>query len=231
MKNINNPSEKIIIALDGMDKKNVFNLLEKIPEIIWVKVGLELFVSEGPDVLSILKDKGKKIFLDLKFHDIPTTVYKASLEAYKLGIWMLNVHALGGAEMMKGALQARDEVNKESKLVAVTVLTSHTNKSLSYIGVNRREDFAKTLAKQVDDSDLDGIVCSPSDITSIGISKESFLYVTPGIRLNSMQDDHNKSFTPNLACELGADYLVVGRPITESNEPMKVLDRILSLTE
>ena len=144
---------------------------------------------------------------------------------------MLNVHALGGAEMMKAALQARDEVNKESKLVAVTVLTSHTNKSLSYIGVNRREDFAKTLAKQVDDSDLDGIVCSPSDIKSIGISKESFLYVTPGIRLNSMQDDHNKSFTPNLACELGADYLVVGRPITESNEPMKVLDRILSLTE
>ena len=132
---------------------------------------------------------------------------------------------------MKAALQARDEVNKESKLVAVTVLTSHTNKSLSYIGVNRREDFAKTLAKQVDDSDLDGIVCSPSDIESIGISKKSFLYVTPGIRLNSMQDDHNKSFTPNLACELGADYLVVGRPITESNEPMKVLDRILSLTE
>ena len=223
---------KIIIALDYSDERKVLQLCERLDKNkCKLKIGKQLFTKYGPKLVEKLQSKGFKIFLDLKFHDIPTTVYKASLEAYKLGIWMLNVHALGGAEMMKGALQARDEVNKESKLVAVTVLTSHTNKSLSYIGVNRREDFAKTLAKQVDDSDLDGIVCSPSDIKSIGISKESFLYVTPGVRLNSMQDDHNKSFTPNLACELGADYLVVGRPITESNEPMKVLDRILSLTE
>ena len=223
---------KVIIALDFSEEKEVMRLCERLDSNkCKLKIGKQLFTKYGPKLVEKLQSKGFKIFLDLKFHDIPTTVYKASLEAYKLGIWMLNVHALGGAEMMKGALQARDEVNKESKLVAVTVLTSHTNKSLSYIGVNRREDFAKTLAKQVDDSDLDGIVCSPSDIKSIGISKESFLYVTPGIRLNSMQDDHNKSFTPNLACELGADYLVVGRPITKSNEPMKVLDRILSLTE
>ena len=104
MKNIDNPREKIIIALDGMDKNNVFNLLEKIPEIIWVKVGLELFVSEGPDVLSILRDKGKKIFLDLKFHDITNTVIQSCIAASNLGVWMLNIHSSSGKNTMVNSI-------------------------------------------------------------------------------------------------------------------------------
>lgn len=223
---------KVIIALDYSDDREVLQLCDQLDKNkCKLKIGKQLFTKYGPKLVEKLQSKGFKIFLDLKFHDIPTTVYKASLEAYKLGIWMLNVHALGGEEMMKAALQARNEVNKESKLIAVTVLTSHTNKSLSYIGVDQRGDLAKILAQQVNDHGLDGIVCSPSDIKNIDIKRNSFLYVTPGIRLTSVQDDHNKVFTPNLACELGADYLVVGRPITKSDEPMKVLDKILSLTQ
>lgn len=109
MKNIDNPSEKIIIALDGMDKNNVFNLLEKTPEIIWVKVGLELFVNEGPDVLSMLRDKGKKIFLDLKFHDIPTTVARACFAASQTGAEFISVHTCAGTKALKMANDAARE--------------------------------------------------------------------------------------------------------------------------
>ncbi len=118
MKNIDNPSEKIIIALDGMDKNNVCNLLEKIPEIIWVKVGLELFVSEGPDVLSILRDKGKKIFLDLKFHDIPTTVAKACFAASQTGAEFISLHTCAGMKALKMANEAAQEgaISKNTKI-------------------------------------------------------------------------------------------------------------------
>ncbi len=222
---------KVIIALDYVHEKEVLHLCNQLDNNkCKLKVGKQLFTKYGPNLIEKLQSKGFKIFLDLKYHDIPTTVYKASLEAYKLGVWMLNVHALGGSEMMSAALQARNEVNPESKLIGVTVLTSHTHESLSYIGVDRREHLATILAAKVNDTGLDGIVCSPSDIESIGITAESFLYVTPGIRLSSVQDDHNKTFTPNQACKLGADYLVIGRPITKSDDPMKVIDEILSTT-
>ncbi len=220
---------KVIIALDYSTEKEVFQLCNQLDNSkCKLKIGKQLFTKYGPNLVEKLQSKGFKIFLDLKFHDIPTTVYKASLEAYKLGVWMLNVHALGGSEMMRAALHARDDVSPESKIIGVTVLTSHTNESLLHIGFDQRADLARILAGNVNDIGLDGIVCAPSDIDGIGISKESFLYVTPGIRLTSSQDDHNTTFTPNQACELGADYLVIGRPITESDEPMNVLDKIMS---
>ena len=134
MKNIDNPSEKIIIALDGMDKNNVFNLLEKIPEIIWVKVGLELFVSEGPDVLSILRDKGKKIFLDLKFHDIPTTVARACFAASQTGAEFISLHTCAGMKALKMANEAAQEgaskVNlTPPKLLGITIKTNHQRRA------------------------------------------------------------------------------------------------------
>lgn len=220
---------KIIIALDYSDEKEVIQLCERLDySKCKLKVGKQLFTKYGPALVDKLQSRGFKIFLDLKFHDIPTTVYKASVEAYKLGVWMLNVHALGGSEMMNAALQARNDVNKESKLIAVSILTSHTNANLACFGIEHREELAKTLARKADDAGLDGIVCSPSDIKSIGITKESFMYVTPGIRLGSNKDDHNRTFTPRQAYDLGADYIVVGRPISESDEPLLVLDKILS---
>ena len=220
---------KIIIALDYSDEKEVIQLCERLDySKCKLKVGKQLFTKYGPALVDKLQSRGFKIFLDLKFHDIPTTVYKASVEAYKLGVWMLNVHALGGSEMMNAALQARNDVNKESKLIAVSILTSHTNANLACFGIEHREELAKTLARKADDVGLDGIVCSPSDIKSIGITKESFMYVTPGIRLGSNKDDHNRTFTPRQAYDLGADYIVVGRPISESDEPLIVLDKILS---
>jgi len=219
---------KVIIALDYSHEKDVFQLCNQLDHSkCKLKIGKQLFTKYGPKLVEQLQSKGFKIFLDLKFHDIPTTVYKASLEAYKLGIWMLNVHALGGSEMMSAALQAKNEVNKQSKLIGVTVLTSHTDSSFVHFGINRRENLAKILANNACDIGLDGIVCSPSDIEGIEITKKSFLYVTPGIRLTSIRDDHNKTFTPKEAYELGADYLVIGRPITESDKPMNVLDKIL----
>tara|TARA_B100000614_G_C14480715_1_gene466568 strand:+ start:364 stop:1047 length:684 start_codon:yes stop_codon:yes gene_type:complete len=222
---------KVIIALDYSDEKEVWQFCERLDNNkCKLKVGKQLFTKYGPSLVEKLQSKGFKIFLDLKFHDIPTTVYKASIEAYKLGIWMLNVHALGGAEMMRAALQARDEINSESKLIGVTVLTSHSDESLSRIGIGKRDNLAKILANQVSDVGLDGVVCSPSDIESIGIREESFLFVTPGIRLSLDSDDHNNAFTPKQACSLGADYIVIGRPITESDDPMCILDKVVSST-
>ena len=122
MKNIYNPSEKIIIALDGMDKNNVFKLLGKIPEITWVKVGLELFVSEGPDILSILRDKGKKIFLDLKFHDIPTTVARASFVASKKGVEFISLHTCAGMKALKMAKEASSEGAAKANLMPPKLL-------------------------------------------------------------------------------------------------------------
>ena len=199
---------KVIIALDFSDEKEVMQLCERLDcSKCKLKVGKQLFTKYGPALVDKLQSKGFKIFLDLKFHDIPTTVYKASVEAYKLGVWMLNVHALGGSEMMSAALQARNDVNKESKLIAVSILTSHTNTNLAHFGIERREDFAKILAHKADDAGLDGIVCAPSDIESIAITKASFMYITPGIRLGPNTDDHNRAFTPKQACDLGADYI------------------------
>ena len=131
-------------------------------------------------------------------------------------------------ESQEEIAQNRNDVNRESKLIAVSILTSHTNANLAHFGIERREDLAKILALKADDAGLDGIVCSPSDIESIGITKASYMYITPGKRLGSKKDDHNRTFTPKQAYDLGADYIVVGRPISESDEPLIVLDKILS---
>ena len=190
MKNIDNPSEKIIIALDGMDKNNVFNLLEKIPEIIWVKVGLELFVSEGPDVLSILRDKGKKIFLDLKFHDIPTTVAKACFAASQTGAEFISLHTCAGMKALKMANEAAQEgaskVNlTPPKLLGITILTSWTKESFANdLLIDQSIDQrVKHLAEIALNSGLGGCVCSPREVRLLReIYPESFDLITPGIR-------------------------------------------------
>ena len=228
MKNIDNPSEKIIIALDGMDKKNVLNLIEKIPEITWVKVGLELFVSEGPDVLSILRDKGKKIFLDLKFHDIPTTVARACYVASQTGAEFISLHTCAGTKALKMANEAAHEgaakVNlRPPKLLGITVLTSWTREGFaSDLLINESIDKRVThLAEIASKSGLGGCVCSPKEVQSLRkVYPETFELVTPGIRsLGSDINDQSRISDASEAIKMGASKLVIGRAITQSNDP------------
>ena len=228
MKNIDNPSEKIIIALDGMDKNSVFNLMEKIPEVIWVKVGLELFVNEGPDILSILRDKGKKIFLDLKFHDIPTTVARACFSASKTGAEFISVHTCAGITALKMANEAAHEgaaqVNLEPpKLLGITILTSWTGESfardlLINQSINQR---VMHLAEIASNSGLGGCVCSPREVQFLRkVYPEKFELVTPGIRsLDSDVNDQCRVSDASEAVKMGASKLVIGRAITKSNDP------------
>ena len=228
MKNIDISSEKIIIALDGMDKKNVLNLLEKIPEIIWVKVGLELFVSEGPDILSILRDKGKKIFLDLKFHDIPTTVARACFAASQTGAEFISLHTCAGMKALKMAKEASQEgaakVNlMPPKLLGITILTSWKQEDfVSDLLINQSIDQRiKHLAELASNSGLGGCVCSPKEVKFLReIYPESFELVTPGIRLlGSDLDDQSRVSDASEALKMGASKLVIGRAITQSNDP------------
>ncbi|WP_269617381.1 orotidine-5'-phosphate decarboxylase [Prochlorococcus marinus] len=228
MKNIDNPSEKIIIALDGMDKKNVLNLIEEIPEITWVKVGLELFVSEGPDVVSILRDKGKKIFLDLKFHDIPTTVARACYVASQTGAEFISLHTCAGIKALKMANEAAHEgaakVNlRPPKLLGITVLTSWTRESFaSDLLINESIDKRVAhLAEIASKSGLGGCVCSPKEVQSLRkVYPETFELVTPGIRsLGSDINDQSRISDASEAIKMGASKLVIGRAITQSNDP------------
>ena len=231
MKKIDNPSEKIIIALDGMDKKNVLNLIEKIPEITWVKVGLELFVSEGPEVLSILRDKGKKIFLDLKFHDIPTTVARACYVASQTGAEFISLHTCAGIKALKMANEAAHEgaakVNLRSpKLLGITVLTSWTRESFaSDLLINESIDKrVMHLAEIASKSGLGGCVCSPKEVQSLRkVYPETFELVTPGIRpLGSDINDQSRISDASEAIKMGASKLVIGRAITQSNDPVQM---------
>ncbi len=228
MKNIDKASEKLIIALDGMDKNNVLNLLEKIPEITWVKVGLELFVSEGPDVLSILRDKGKKIFLDLKFHDIPTTVARACYSASKTGAEFISLHTCAGMKALKIANEAAHEgaakVNlMPPKLLGITILTSWTqegfaNDLLIEQSIDQR---VKHLAEIASNSGLGGCVCSPREVQFLReIYPESFYLITPGIRsIGSDLNDQSRVSDVSEALKMGASKLVIGRAITQSDDP------------
>ena len=227
MKNIDNPSEKIIIALDGMDKDDVFNLLKKIPEIVWVKVGLELFVSEGPDVLSMLREKGKKIFLDLKFHDIPTTVARACFAASQTGAEFISLHTCAGMKALKMANEAANEgaakVNLiPPKLLGITILTSWTRESFcNDLLINQSIDQrVKHLAEIASNSGLGGCVCSPKEVQFLRESyPETFELITPGIRsLGSNVNDQSRVSDASEAIKMGASKLVIGRAITQSND-------------
>ena len=228
MRNIDNPSEKIIIALDGMDKNHVFTLLEKIPEIVWVKVGLELFVTEGPEVLSVLRDKGKKIFLDLKFHDIPSTVAKACFVASQTGAEFISLHTCAGMKALKMANEAAQEgaakVNlMPPKLLGITILTSWTSESFSSdLLINQSIDQrVKHLAKIASNSGLGGCVCSPKEVQFLREAyPQSFELITPGIRpLGSDVNDQSRVSDASEAIRMGASKLVIGRAITQSNDP------------
>ena len=200
------------------------------------KVGLQLFTSAGPEFVRKLVNTGSRIFLDLKFHDIPNTVAKASVEAARLGVWMFNVHASGGSEMMRLALNEVSEACEREGLerpliIAVTVLTSSNDGTLKEVGiVNETQSQVLNLAELTAKCGLDGVVASPHEIEPIRarIASKEFVIVTPGIRpLSATQDDQKRVMTPGEAVAIGADHLVIGRPITAAADRVKAVEDII----
>ena len=239
------PDSKIIVALDCADTASALNLVNQLnPALCKLKVGKELFTAAGPQFVEELVAKDFKVFLDLKFHDIPNTVAKACESASQLGVWMLNVHASGGSAMMQAALEGASKTNHKPHLIAVTVLTSMNQASLIEIGIAASvENQVLKLAKLAQQAGLDGVVCSALEAGLLrGELGAEFCLVTPGIRLASANlldasapsenpakvnhDDQSRVVTPKLALQLGASYLVIGRPITQAQNPLHALEAI-----
>ena len=217
----------VIVALDYDNKDSSLTLADRLdPTLCQLKVGKELFTAAGPSVVKKLTDRGFDIFLDLKFHDIPNTVAKAIGTAADLGVWMTNVHASGGSRMMSAARQALDSKGSDMLLIGVTVLTSMGVSDLEEVGVQGNASAqVLRLAELAKNSGLDGVVCSAQEAKLLKESLgQGFKLVTPGIRLaDSAADDQRRIVTPADALALGSDYLVIGRPITKSTDPLATL--------
>jgi len=220
----------VFVALDYNNKEDVMTLVSKLdPKLCGLKVGKELFTIAGPELVRDLVSKGYKVFLDLKFHDIPNTVNKAVAAAADLGVWMCNVHASGGSEMLQAAREALKDRNNPPLLTAVTVLTSMNQQGLDELGVNRQvEEHVLALAGLAQDKGIDGVVCSAAEAKLLRARLgEDFVLVTPGIRpAGSAAGDQKRIVTPSQAIADGVSYLVIGRPITQSEDPLQTLRTI-----
>jgi len=221
----------IIVALDYPDRKQAEALAAQLdPQLCRVKVGKELFTRVGPDMVKALVARGFDVFLDLKFHDIPNTVAAAVSSAAELGVWMVNVHASGGPKMMAAARAALQPLGKDAPLlIAVTVLTSMDDKELATTGVaDKPEQQVMRLARLAKDSGMDGVVCSAWETRALRAALgDDFALVTPGIRpANAVADDQSRIATPAAALNDGSHYLVIGRPITRSADPLAALRAI-----
>ncbi|HCI53476.1 MAG TPA: orotidine-5'-phosphate decarboxylase [Gallionella sp.] len=218
---------KIIVALDYPGAAPALALAHRLsPELCRLKVGKELFTATGPALLEKLMKSGFEIFLDLKFHDIPNTTAQACKAAASLGVWMINVHALGGRKMLEAAQLAVSSCAKPPKLIAVTLLTSMNQQDISDLGINATPgEMVLRLARLAQDSGLDGVVCSAMETALLRRHCGSkFSLVTPGIRpLDASLDDQSRVMTPEEALMAGSSYLVIGRPITRAVDPLQAL--------
>lgn len=225
--------KNIFVALDFNSLEKALDVARKLKDhVAGIKIGTELYAVCGNEGLKKFKDLGLEIFLDLKLHDIPITIYKTIKSLLDLNVAIINVHSSGGKDMMEAAARARNEHKDSStKIIAVTVLTSLDNNDLNEIGfINESQDLVLKLAKLTKDSGLDGIVCSAKEISLIknSIGKD-FTLVVPGIRLNNENlNDQKRVMSPGKAIKEGADLLVIGRPITDSNNPINTINEILS---
>ena len=221
---------RLIVALDFPDAASALAFAKPLaPEQCKLKIGKELFTAAGPALVGALAQRGFAIFLDLKFHDIPSTVAQACRAAAALGVWMLNVHASGGRQMMQAAREALGSGPQRPKLIAVTVLTSLGEEDLREVGLlGDPAAAALRLAHLAQACGLDGVVCSAQEARSIREAcGPDFLRVTPGIRLpDGGADDQKRVMTPQRAIHNGASYLVVGRPVTRAADPGAVIARI-----
>jgi len=221
---------KIIVALDYPEAKAALDLVSRLdPSLCRLKVGKELFTAAGPGVVEQLMSRGFEVFLDLKFHDIPNTTAQACKAAASLGVWMVNVHALGGKRMMEAAREAVAHAAHPPKLIAVTVLTSMAQEDLAGIGITASPaEMVLRLATLAQDSGLDGVVCSAQEAALLRQHCGSdFCLVTPGIRpADAAADDQSRIMTPRAALQNGASYLVIGRPVTKAADPLSALQNI-----
>ncbi|WP_027716880.1 orotidine-5'-phosphate decarboxylase [Desulfuromonas sp. TF] len=227
---------RLIFALDVDRFEEAENWVKQLRGKVEVfKVGKQLFTRCGPDVVRMIRREGGEVFLDLKYHDIPNTVAKAGVEACRLGVRMFNVHALGGREMMARTVTEVDALwprgrKERPLLLAVTILTSSTGETLREVGIERSvEEMVPRLARLARDAGMDGVVASPREV---GLIREAcgrdFVIVTPGVRPSfAALDDQKRVTTPAEAIASGADYLVIGRPISAAADPVAAADRIL----
>lgn len=223
---------QLIVALDFHQEREALALVDQLePELCCLKVGSEMFTLFGPTFVKKLVQKQFRVFLDLKFHDIPTTIARACEAAADLGVWMINVHASGGLVMMEAAKHSLDKYGQQGRplLIAVTVLTSMKQTDLPPLGINTPiETHAAHLALLAKEAGLDGVVCSALESRHIkNHCGKDFIIVTPGVRLNTdVADDQARVVTVKQACDFGSDYLVMGRPITRSSNPLAVIQSI-----
>ena len=231
------PQDRLIVALDMPDVSSASGLVEKLGNLISTyKVGIELFTAVGPEILKWLRQKGKRVFLDLKFHDIPRSVSSAALSADRNGVFMISIHLSGGETMVRETVTKVKEFSKKEQkkpplIIGVTVLTSLLGDDLKRMGINKDlETLVRDFAVMAKRNGLDGVVASAREAGMIKKnSGREFLVVTPGIRLREdSPGDQKRVTTPKEAREAGADFLVVGRPITESPEPCRITQKILS---
>lgn len=218
--------EKIIVALDVASADEARTVISELKgQVGAFKIGLQLFTACGANFVKEVAGDGAKIFLDLKFHDIPVTVAKASVEIARLGVWMFNIHASGGREMISRTTELVSETCEREgllkpKIIGVTVLTSSDQEMLHEVGIDKSvEEQVLRLARLSQTSGLDGVVASPNEIRLItsGLKDDDFLIVTPGVRLGGVEnDDQKRVMTPGRAVSLGASYLVIGRPIMDA---------------
>lgn len=223
--------ERLIIALDLPDPKRALMLVKVLsPLDVSFKVGLELFMAGGPSLVSELASR-YRVFLDLKFHDIPNTAGAAVRETAELGVWMLNLHASGGRDMMLAARRAVAGLEKKPMLLAVTVLTSMNGRQLAETGYSDSiTERVRLLSKLAFECSLDGVVCSPLEISAVkkAVSSE-FITVTPGVRpIGEDRGDQSRIGTPAEVIRAGGDYLVVGRPVTRAADPLMAAEKILA---
>ncbi|MBE0599099.1 MAG: orotidine-5'-phosphate decarboxylase [Desulfuromonadales bacterium] len=228
--------ERLIFALDVDSLAEAEGWVQRLQGKVGIyKVGKQLFTRCGPQVVENIRRQGGEVFLDLKYHDIPNTVAMAVVEAARLGVKMVNVHALGGLEMMQAAVAAVDRLFPRGSagrpvLLAVTVLTSSTAETLRAVGIDRPvEEMVPRLARLAQQAGIDGVVASPREVDLIRrVCGEAFQIVTPGVRpADASLDDQKRVMTPGEAITAGADYLVIGRPISAAADPAAAADRIL----
>ena len=223
--------KNIVVALDYDKQTDAFELVDRLdPELCRLKIGKEMFTHFGPEFVKQIHNKGFDVFLDLKFHDIPNTVAKAVKAAAELGVWMVNVHASGGTRMMEAARNILEPYGKDKPLlIAVTVLTSMSEEDLLGLGITKSPaEQVNFLAGLAHKSGMDGVVCSAQEASMLKANYgREFKLVTPGIRTaDASSDDQKRIMTPERAVQAGSDYLVIGRAITQSSDPIATMKAI-----
>ena len=223
--------KQIIVALDFDSFKEASSIVKHLdPEIYRLKIGKQLFASEGPKVLDEFNNQGFDLFLDLKLHDIPNTVYKALKNLLNQDVWMTNIHLLGGEEMIQAAREAKEHSKSKALLIGVTVLTSLDGNNIKNMGFNIQiSELVKILSISAKKNNIDGVVCSAQEVPEIkGNIGVDFITVTPGIRIEQNKNDQSRVTTLEEATKNGSDYIVLGREITASEDISKMIKKIES---